>query len=103
MTKTPQNRKSENRVRLENPRGKRTDSFPGNWRNPFPASDPPAATQPGSGITGPEVTKRDTNGLSSVAKKPSGAATSLYKLVPQRGRQPIAGIPTADERADALR
>jgi hypothetical protein len=24
----------------------------------FPASDPPASTQPGSGITGPEVTKR---------------------------------------------
>jgi hypothetical protein len=25
----------------------------------FPASDPPASTQPGSGITGPEVKKRN--------------------------------------------
>lgn len=35
----------------------------------FPASDPPAATQPGSGITGPEVTKRTR--LSGVVANPS--------------------------------
>ncbi len=27
----------------------------------FPASDPPAATQPGSGITGPEVVSSEAN------------------------------------------
>lgn len=103
MTKTPQNRKSENRGEARKSKREKDRQLSRELEESFPASDPPAATQPGSGITGPEVTNRDTNGLSSVAKKSSGAATSLYKLVPQRGRQPIAGIPTADERADALR
>jgi hypothetical protein len=59
----PKHRKIENprmRVRVESPRRKRTDSFPRELEESFPASDPPAATQPGSGITGPEVTKRET-------------------------------------------
>lgn len=104
MTKTPQNRKSENRGEARKSKRHEDRQLSRELEESFPASDPPAATQPGSGITGPEVTKRDTNGLSSVAKESSGAATSLYTiLVPRRGHQPIAGIPTADERADVLR
>jgi hypothetical protein len=34
----------------------------------FPASDPPASTQPGSGITGPEAAK-PTNRDSAAARK----------------------------------
>jgi hypothetical protein len=35
----------------------------------FPASDPPSATQPGGGITGPEVATSDKGGEGS--KKPA--------------------------------
>ena len=35
----------------------------------FPASDPPSATQPGGGITGPEVATSDKGGKGS--KKPA--------------------------------
>jgi hypothetical protein len=37
----------------------------------FPASDPPAATQPGSGITGPEAARRGGRQMKDKPARPS--------------------------------
>ena len=57
MAKTPQNRKSKNEDEARKEEDRRLSR---ELEESFPASDPPAATQPGSGITGPEVTKRES-------------------------------------------
>jgi hypothetical protein len=60
MTKTPQNQKSENEGEAQKSKKEEDRQLSRELEESFPASDPPAATQPGSGITGPEVTKRQT-------------------------------------------
>jgi hypothetical protein len=50
MAKTQQGRKSKNEEDRQLSR---------ELEMSFPASDPPAATQPGSGITGPKATSSD--------------------------------------------
>jgi hypothetical protein len=60
MTKTPQNQKSENESEAQKSKKGEDRQLSRELEESFPASDPPAATQPGSGITGPEVTKRQT-------------------------------------------
>ena len=58
MAKTPQNRKSKDEDEARKAKKEEDRELSRELENSFPASDPPAATQPGSGITGPEVTKR---------------------------------------------
>jgi hypothetical protein len=58
MAKTPQNRNSENEGEARKSKKEEDRQLSRELEESFPASDPPAATQPGSGITGPEVTKR---------------------------------------------
>ena len=60
MTKKPQqHRKSENEGEARKSKKEEDRQLSRELEESFPASDPPAATQPGSGITGPEVTKRE--------------------------------------------
>ena len=61
MAKAPQNRKSENEGEARKSKKEEDRQLSRELEESFPASDPPAATQPGSGITGPEVTKRQPN------------------------------------------
>jgi hypothetical protein len=58
MTKTPQNQKSENEGEARKSKKEEDRQLSRELEESFPASDPPAVTQPGSGITGPENTKR---------------------------------------------
>ena len=59
MTKTPQNQKSENEGEARKSKKEEDRQLSRELEEVFfPASDPPAVTQPGSGITGPENTKR---------------------------------------------
>ena len=60
MAKTPQNRKSKNEDEARKSKKEEDRQLSRELEESFPASDPPAATQPGSGITGPEVTKRES-------------------------------------------
>ena len=59
MAKTPQNQKSENEGEARKSKKEEDRQLSRELEESFPASDPPAVTQPGSGITGPEVTKRE--------------------------------------------
>jgi hypothetical protein len=59
MAKTPQDRKSKNEVEARKSKKEEDRQLSRELEESFPASDPPAATQPGSGITGPEVTKAE--------------------------------------------
>jgi hypothetical protein len=54
MAKTQQDRKSKNRGDRKS-KNEEDRQLSKELEMSFPASDPPAATQPGGGITGPEV------------------------------------------------
>jgi hypothetical protein len=58
MVKAPENRKPKNEDEDRKSKKEEDRQLSRELEESFPASDPPAATQPGSGITGPEVTKR---------------------------------------------
>jgi len=60
MAKTPRNRKSNNEDEARKSKKEEDLQLSRELKESFPASDPPAATQPGRGITGPEVTKRES-------------------------------------------
>ena len=60
MAKTPQNRESKNEDEARKSKKEEDRQLSRELEESFPASDPPAATQPGSGITGPEVTKEES-------------------------------------------
>jgi hypothetical protein len=55
MAKTPQNRTAETEDRKSKTEEDR--ELTRELEQSFPASDPPSTTQPGGGITGPEVVK----------------------------------------------
>jgi hypothetical protein len=60
MAKTPPDRKSKNEVEARKSKKEEDRKLSRELEESFPASDPPAATQPGSGITGPEVIKAES-------------------------------------------
>jgi hypothetical protein len=55
MAKTQQSQKSKDDVVAPKSKKEEDRQLSRELEESFPASDPPASTQPGSGITGPEV------------------------------------------------
>jgi hypothetical protein len=60
MTKTPQNREAKKEDEARKSKNEEDRQLSRELEESFPASDPPASTQPGSGITGPEFIKRES-------------------------------------------
>ena len=55
MAKAQQSKKSKDDVLAPKSKKEKDRQLSRELEESFPASDPPASTQPGSGITGPEV------------------------------------------------
>jgi hypothetical protein len=55
MAKEPQSQKSNEDIVAPKSKKEEDRELSRELEDSFPASDPPASTQPGSGITGPEV------------------------------------------------
>jgi len=55
MAKEPQSQKSNKDIVAPKSKKEEDRELSRELEDSFPASDPPASTQPGSGITGPEV------------------------------------------------
>ena len=69
MAKTQQDRKSRNKGERKS-KSEEDRQLSRELEMSFPASDPPAATQPGGGITGPEAASSEAK-ADKVAGKPA--------------------------------
>ena len=99
MAKTEQERKSKNEEDRKS-KNEQDRQLSRELEMSFPASDPPAATQPGSGITGPEATslkRRPTKGRINRRVDRSSAIDREYET--ERPSVRRSGTPQRPPRA----